>query len=105
MDNNKNLGGHMKFIYLSLILIISVSSNSLSYSQTLVNKFELVETFQYETTNGRGGSSVMGWTADDGTEYALMGVYEGIAIVNASTLDSITVVEGPRKSEKTGAEN
>jgi choice-of-anchor B domain-containing protein len=42
-----------------------------------------------------GGSDCWGYTASDGTEYALMGVVEGIAVVNAATMEVITVVPGP----------
>ena len=43
-----------------------------------------------------GGSDCWGYTAPDGTEYALMGVRDGIAVVNATTLQTITVVPGPQ---------
>ncbi len=42
-----------------------------------------------------GGSDCWGWTAPDGTEYAIMGVRDGIAIVNAHTLQVKGVVPGP----------
>ena len=82
-----------------IIIIVSLFLPQFIYSQTLVNKFELLGTFQYENISGLGGSDVWGWTADDGTEYALMGVFEGIAIVNATTLEKITIVSGPQETE------
>jgi choice-of-anchor B domain-containing protein len=42
-----------------------------------------------------GGSDCWGWTAPDGTEYALMGVRDGIAVVNAHTLQVKGIVPGP----------
>ena len=82
-----------------IIIFVSLFLPQFIYSQTLVNKFELLGTFQYENISGLGGSDVWGWTADDGTEYALMGVFEGIAIVNATTLEKITIVSGPQETE------
>lgn len=38
--------------------------------------------FGSDTTSG---SDCWGWTAPDGTEYALMGVYAGIAVVKADS--------------------
>jgi len=43
-----------------------------------------------------GGSDCWGWTATDGTEYAIMGVRDGIAIVNAHTMQVKGVVPGPQ---------
>ncbi len=48
-----------------------------------------------EAAGNVGGSDCWGWTAPDGTEYAFMGVRDGIAVVNAQTLQVITVVPGP----------
>ena len=76
-------------------LLLGTIASSTIYGQTPVNTFEHIKTFQFQTTQGSGGTDVWGWTANDGTEYALMGVYKGIAVVNATTLDSITVVPGP----------
>ncbi len=86
------------FIWLGLsFLIMNIIVCSTLYGITSGNNFILVKEFQFATTVGKGGSDVWGWTADDGTEYALMGVFEGIAVVNATTLDSITVVPGPKE--------
>lgn len=43
-----------------------------------------------------GGSDCWGWTAPDGTEYAIMGVRDGIAVVNAHTMQVKAVVPGPQ---------
>lgn len=42
-----------------------------------------------------GGTDVWGWTAPDGTEYAIMGTYYGVAIVNAKTLEVADTLIGP----------
>ncbi len=47
-------------------------------------------------TDTTGGSDCWGWTAPDGTEYALMGVKDGIAVVNAHTMQVKGVVPGPQ---------
>ncbi len=54
--------------------------------------------FPFHVVSGdtTGGSDCWGWTAPDGTEYALMGVREGIAIVNAHTMQVKGVVPGPQ---------
>lgn len=42
-----------------------------------------------------GGSDVWGYTAPDGTEYAIMGVKGGVAVVRIPDLTVIDVVAGP----------
>ncbi|MBD3403147.1 choice-of-anchor B family protein [candidate division GN15 bacterium] len=42
-----------------------------------------------------GGSDCWGWEAPDGTEYAIMGTYDGISFVNANTMQIIQTVPGP----------
>lgn len=53
--------------------------------------------FPYSVATGdtTGGSDCWGWSAPDGTEYAIMGVRDGIAIVNAHTMQVKAVVPGP----------
>ncbi len=46
-------------------------------------------------TDTTSGSDCWGWTAPDGTEYALMGVNAGIAVVKADSGRTIAVVDGP----------
>lgn len=43
-----------------------------------------------------GGSDVWGYTAPDGTEYAIMGVLEGVAVVRIPDLTVIDVIAGPQ---------
>ncbi|MCB9464743.1 MAG: choice-of-anchor B family protein [Candidatus Eisenbacteria bacterium] len=42
-----------------------------------------------------GGSDVWGYTAPDGTEYAIMGVLEGVAVVRVPEMEVIDVIPGP----------
>jgi choice-of-anchor B domain-containing protein len=44
---------------------------------------------------GRGGSDIWGWEGPDGREYAIMGVLNGLAFVNATDLEVVQVVPGP----------
>jgi choice-of-anchor B domain-containing protein len=44
----------------------------------------------------RGGTGAWGWTGPDGTEYALMGVYEGLVVVNASERKISAFIPGPQ---------
>ncbi|MCH8288824.1 MAG: hypothetical protein IID12_06930 [Candidatus Marinimicrobia bacterium] len=79
-------------LYLFTALLIF---NSQSIGGTLNKK----ASFQFPITifNGDsvGGSDVWGWTGDDGTEYAIMGVLGGVAFVNTTTMEVITTVPGP----------
>ncbi|HWR82238.1 MAG TPA: choice-of-anchor B family protein [Candidatus Deferrimicrobium sp.] len=43
-----------------------------------------------------GGTDCWGWRGPDGTEYAIMGVYGGVAFVNTATRQVITTVPGPQ---------
>ncbi|MBD3299438.1 MAG: choice-of-anchor B family protein, partial [candidate division Zixibacteria bacterium] len=51
-----------------------------------------VHTFQFTDF---GGSDCWGWEGPDGTEYAIMGIAEGVAFVNVTTLQFIQTVPGP----------
>jgi len=47
--------------------------------------------FRFGTFNG---SDCWGWEAPDGTEYAIMGTQDGVAFVNATTLEVVDIVTG-----------
>ena len=68
-------------------------------SQSFGGALDKKGSFQFPTTDFRGdsvgGSDVWGWTGDDGTEYAIMGVLGGVAFVNTTTMEVITTVPGP----------
>lgn len=48
--------------------------------------------FDYELA---GGSDCWGWEGPDGTEYAIMGIREGIVFVDATNLQIVDTVPGP----------
>ncbi len=50
-----------------------------------------------------GGSDCWGWRDAGGTEYAIMGCFDGIAFVNTSTWTVVKVVPGPQGSVCGGA--
>ena len=52
-----------------------------------------LRTFQF--TPAAGGSDCWGWEAPDGTEYAIMGVYDGVAFVDVTNMQVVTTVPGP----------
>jgi choice-of-anchor B domain-containing protein len=66
---------------------------SISAAGDTVFSFCNLRTFQFSPANG--GSDCWGWEAPDGTEYAIMGVYDGVAFVDATNLQVITTVPGP----------
>ncbi len=58
-----------------------------------VNLFCNVGQFKWGTF---GGTDCWGWTGPDGTEYALMGVFDGIRIVDATHMVQVGLVPGPQ---------
>lgn len=46
-----------------------------------------------------GGSDVWGYTAPDGSEYAIMGVRDGVAFVKVPEMQVIDIVPGPEKED------
>ena len=91
----------MKKAILFSILLLWVVTDIPGLSSTVV--LEKIGVIQFPTTIFRGdtvgGSDVWGWTGDDGTEYALMGVLNGIAVVNTSTMEVVTTVPGPIEND------
>jgi len=84
-----------KAILFSILLIWIMTDRSGLSSTAVLEKIGVIQ-FPYTLFNGDtvGGSDVWGWTGSDGTEYALMGVLDGIAVVNASTMQVVTIVPG-----------
>ena len=79
-------------LFFGLIFLVSWFTGNFStayaYSLNLVGRIRF----------GTGlGSDCWGYTAPDGTEYALMGVYNGVAVVKAdSSMQVIGTVPGPQ---------
>ncbi|MCH7955872.1 MAG: hypothetical protein IIC40_09035, partial [Candidatus Marinimicrobia bacterium] len=89
-----------KAIFFSILLLwIMTDLSGLSSTAVL----ERVDVFQFPTAifqgDSVGGSDVWGWTGNDGTEYALMGVLNGIAVVNTSKMEVVTTVPGPIEND------
>ena len=86
----------MKKAILFSILLLGIITDGSGLSSTAV--LEKIGVIQFPTTiafgDTVGGTDVWGWTGNDGTEYALMGVLSGIAVVNTSTMQVVTIVPG-----------
>lgn len=82
-----------------LLFIITVVFSEMVNAQSGTYGVELVGRIWFPSvisgSDTTGGSDCWGYTAPDGTEYALMGVRDGIAVVKAVTLEVVTVVAGP----------
>jgi len=84
---------NMKTIIALLGCLASLSTALSQQSVEMLGRIHFPSlAFGSDTT---GGSDCWGYTAPDATEYALMGVNAGIAVVKASTMEVITVVPGP----------
>ncbi len=88
--------GMKKTLLFSVLVFWAVTDIS---GQSYTASLEKIGLIQFPTTmfsgDSVGGSDVWGWTGYDGTEYALMGVLNGIAVVNTSTMQVVTIVPGP----------
>ncbi len=84
----------------AFVLIMSAVTVTCGWSQ---HSLEFVGEITFNTsaagcssTDSTGGSDVWGYTAPDGTEYALMGVKRGIAVVRIPDMTKIKVQLGPQ---------
>ncbi len=53
----------------------------------------------YSGSDTSGGSDVWGYTTPEGEEYAIMGVYEGVAVIRAIDLEVIDIIPGPQQND------
>ena len=53
----------------------------------------------YSGSDTSGGSDVWGYTTPEGEEYAIMGVYEGVAVIRAIDLVVIDIIPGPQQND------
>ena len=53
----------------------------------------------YSGSDTSGGSDVWGYTTPEGEEYAIMGVYEGVAVIRAIDLEVIDIIPGPHQND------
>jgi choice-of-anchor B domain-containing protein len=76
---------------------VLVSSNDpfvdgTEFTVEIIVSSSVIASFRFGIT---AGTDCWGWTGPDGTEYAIMGVEDGIAFVNTSTFQIIEIVPGP----------
>jgi choice-of-anchor B domain-containing protein len=76
---------------------IAIAANDPAYDGAeitieLIKSSTVLADFRFGTI---AGTDCWGWVGPDGTEYAIMGVEEGIAFVNATTLQKIQIIPGP----------
>jgi choice-of-anchor B domain-containing protein len=79
---------------LSLIALLAVSSAAGAQTLELIGELQ----FPVDTSmapNGSGGSDVWAYTAPDGSEYALMGVLDGVAVVAVPSMEVVGHIPGP----------
>mgnify|MGYP000123074522 FL=1 len=53
----------------------------------------------YSGSDTSGGSDVWGYTTPEGEEYAIMGVYEGVAVIRTIDLEVIDIIPGPQQND------
>ena len=53
----------------------------------------------YSGSDTSGGSDVWGYTTPEGEEYAIMGVYEGVAVIRVADLEVIDIISGPQQND------
>lgn len=71
----------------------STPPTALSASEAAID-FEFCDIDVYQFT-AYAGTDVWGWDGPDGTEYAIMGVAEGLAFVNVTARQVVQIVNGP----------
>ncbi|MBT4143844.1 MAG: hypothetical protein HOE47_01015, partial [Candidatus Marinimicrobia bacterium] len=49
--------------------------------------------------NGAGGSDVWGYTTPEGEDYAIMGIYEGVAFIRVEDMAIVDTVLGPMDND------
>jgi choice-of-anchor B domain-containing protein len=80
-----------------LVLLLALLAAAPSAAQDVA--LELVGTVTFPATaSGNGTSDVWGYTAPDGSEYAIVGVLDGTAIVSVPDLDILHTIPGPQQS-------
>ncbi len=87
----------LTLVFVSLLLV-----GAIAQAQNL----ELIGTHQFPTTSFGdddalqvGGSDVWAYTAPDGSEYAIMGVLDGFAVVSIPSMEIVGHIEGPTEDD------
>ncbi len=81
-----------KLIFATVIAGLSVSTSASNYV------LDSIVTFTYPSAGNLGGSDCWGWKGPDGRHYGLMGVRDGIAVVNITDRVAVQLVPGPKTS-------
>jgi choice-of-anchor B domain-containing protein len=86
----------MKRLALSLAVLAGLAAPCVAQDLTL----DLVGTVSFPATgSGNGTSDVWGYTAPDGSEYAIVGVLSGTAIVSVPELEVLHTIPGPQQND------
>ena len=87
----------MSFNYTLLILFLLqiVPSNANGGKLQRIGSIQFVPNIN--GTDSTGASDVWGWTGPDSTEYAIMGIAAGVAIINTNIMEVVSIVPGPAK--------
>ncbi|HIB03419.1 MAG TPA: hypothetical protein EYO21_06310, partial [Candidatus Marinimicrobia bacterium] len=79
---------------LLLFVLSLLRADEKTYALELVARVEL-PTVVWSVGDTAGGSDCWGYVDDEGTDYAIMGVLDGTAIVRAEDQKIITTIPGP----------
>ena len=82
----------LKNAFFILFLLQIVLSNAFGGELTRVGSVQFEPNIN--GADSSGGSDVWGWTGPDSTEYALMGIPAGVAIVNTKLMEVVSIVPG-----------
>ncbi len=82
------------------VTALCLLSLPLLFNQSFASNFVLdsIATFTYPSAGSLGGSDCWGWKGPDGRLYAIMGVRDGIAVVNVTDRQHVQLVTGPKTS-------
>ncbi len=80
----------LKYTFIILFMLQIVPSNAVGGNLTRVGSIQFVPIIN--GADSTGGSDVWGWTGPDSTEYAIMGVATGVAIINTKTMEVVAIV-------------
>jgi choice-of-anchor B domain-containing protein len=81
-----------------LVLLLALIAATPGVAQDVA--LELVGTVSFPATaSGNGTSDVWGYAAPDGSEYAIVGVLDGTAIVSVPDLEVLHTIPGPQEND------
>ncbi len=86
----------MRTLLLALVLVASSAAAQQPIELELVGDVQ----FGVDPRFNSGGSDVWGYTAPDGSEYAIMGILNGVAIVSVPDLEILHIIPGPQNDDQ-----